>query len=68
MRSSTALSAQRQDFRFLWVTDFPMFEYDEKEKRWNAAHHPFTSPHDHDMEKLEIRSRLRCARWPMTLC
>jgi len=30
-----------------------MFEYDETEKRWNAAHHPFTSPHEHDMDKLE---------------
>src|SRR5262249_19684567 len=42
-----------KDFRFLWVTDFPMFEYDDKERRWNAAHHPFTSPHEHDMDKLE---------------
>ena len=41
------------DFRFLWVTDFPMFEYDDKEGRWNAAHHPFTSPHESDMDKLE---------------
>lgn len=41
------------DFRFLWVTDFPMFEYDDKEGRWNAAHHPFTSPHEADMGKLE---------------
>ena len=40
-------------FHFLWVTDFPMFEYDEAEKRWNAAHHPFTSPHEQDMDKLE---------------
>ncbi len=39
----------QRDFRFLWVTDFPMFEWDETEKRWNAAHHPFTSPHEEDM-------------------
>ena len=44
--------AQR-DFRFLWVTDFPMFEWDETEGRWNAAHHPFTSPHEEDMPILE---------------
>jgi aspartyl-tRNA synthetase len=41
------------DFRFLWVTNFPMFEWDEGEKTWNAAHHPFTSPHEEDMAKLE---------------
>jgi aspartyl-tRNA synthetase len=44
---------QKGDYRFLWVTNFPMFEYDEGEKRWVAAHHPFTSPHDEDMDKLE---------------
>ena len=41
------------NFRLLWVTDFPMFEWDEAEQRWNAAHHPFTSPHEQDMDKLE---------------
>ena len=40
------------NFQFLWVVDFPMFEWDEEEKRWNAAHHPFTSVHDEDLEKL----------------
>jgi aspartyl-tRNA synthetase len=44
---------QKGDYRFLWVTNFPMFEWDEAERRWNAAHHPFTSPHDEDMDKLE---------------
>ena len=39
-------------FRFLWVVDFPMFEWDEEESRWNAAHHPFTSVHDEDIDKL----------------
>jgi aspartyl-tRNA synthetase len=43
---------KKDDFRFLWVVDFPMFEWDEEEKRWNAAHHPFTSVHDEDIEKL----------------
>ena len=42
-----------KDFRFLWVTNFPMFEWDEGEKQWMAAHHPFTSPHDEDMSLLE---------------
>jgi aspartyl-tRNA synthetase len=42
----------RGDFRFLWVTNFPMFEWDEGEKQWMAAHHPFTSPHEEDMGLL----------------
>jgi aspartyl-tRNA synthetase len=44
---------QHGNFKLLWVTDFPMFEWDETDQRWNAAHHPFTSPHDEDMDKLE---------------
>jgi aspartyl-tRNA synthetase len=39
-------------FKFLWVVDFPMFEWNEEDNRWNAAHHPFTSVHDEDLEKL----------------
>jgi len=41
------------DWAPVWITDFPMFEYDEEEKRWVALHHPFTSPKDEDLERLE---------------
>jgi len=41
-----------KNLQFLWVVDFPMFEWDEEEGRWKAAHHPFTSVHDEDLEKL----------------
>jgi len=40
-------------YRLLWVVDFPMFEYHEDDKRWYAMHHPFTSPVDEDLDKLE---------------
>lgn len=39
-------------YEFLWVTEFPMFEYDENENRYVAAHHPFTSPNLEDVDKL----------------
>ncbi|MFO7667676.1 MAG: aspartate--tRNA ligase [Desulfobacterales bacterium] len=50
------------EFRFLWVTQFPMMEYDENEKRYQAMHHPFTAPLDEDCDLLEknplaVRSR-----------
>jgi len=35
----------KNSFHFLWVTDFPLFEYSEHEKRWVSNHHPFTAPH-----------------------
>lgn len=40
------------DFRFTWVIDFPMFEWNEDENRWDAAHHPFTMVADEDIDKL----------------
>jgi len=37
------------DYKFLWVTDFPFFEWDEAGRTWTFAHHPFTSPHEDDL-------------------
>jgi aspartyl-tRNA synthetase len=42
-----------KEYHFLWVTRFPMFEYDETEKRLQALHHPFTSPLEEDYERLK---------------
>ncbi|MEG2832280.1 MAG: aspartate--tRNA ligase [Bacilli bacterium] len=39
-------------YKFLWVTDFPSFDYSEEENRFVACHHPFTAPNDEDIEKL----------------
>lgn len=43
----------KDEFKFLWVTEFPLYEYDEEEKRWVAKHHPFTSPMDEDIPLLD---------------
>ena len=45
--------ADKNDFKPLWVTDFPMFEYDEESGRYTAMHHPFTAPKEIDISKLE---------------
>ena len=42
-----------KEYAFLWVTDFPLFEYDEEDERYVAKHHPFTMPKDEDLDKLE---------------
>ena len=43
----------KDTFRFVWVTEFPLLEWDEDEKRWCAVHHPFTAPMDEDVEFVE---------------
>ena len=43
----------KNEYRFLWVTEFPQFEYSEEEQRYVAMHHPFTMPMEEDLELLE---------------
>ena len=43
----------KDTYKFLWVVDFPMFEYDEEEGRFVSVHHPFTAPLDEDVDLLE---------------
>jgi len=49
---ATSLVDGSAAFRPIWVTDFPMFEFDEETQKWLPAHHPFTSPHEEDMDRL----------------
>lgn len=45
-------------FNFLWVTDFPLFQWNDEEKRWESEHHPFTSVHHDDIRMLEESKEL----------
>ncbi|MBU5454329.1 aspartate--tRNA ligase [Caproiciproducens sp. MSJ-32] len=47
------LIKDKNEFNFVWITEFPLLEYDEEEGRYFAAHHPFTSPMDEDIDLLE---------------
>ncbi len=56
------------DFRFLWVTEFPLFEWSEDERRWNSMHHPFTSPHPDDAGLLgSAPDRVRARAYDLAL-
>ena len=44
---------KKDDFKFLWVTEFPLLEYSEEENRFVAMHHPFTMPMDEDLQYLD---------------
>lgn len=59
---------RKDDFKFLWVTEFPLLEYDEEEKRWVAKHHPFTSPMDEDIQYLDTDpGRVRAKAYDIVL-
>jgi aspartyl-tRNA synthetase len=53
LANKLGLLANNKQFKFAWVVDFPMFGWDEEEKKWAAMHHPFTSPRDEDLHLLE---------------
>ena len=56
------------DFKFLWVVDPPLFERDEDQKRWVAAHHAFTRPHDEHVERLDSDpGKVLCYRYDLVL-
>ena len=52
-RAAKSFALRPEHFNLLWVTDFPMFAWDDEEKRWAAIHHPFTGPMDEDLPLLE---------------
>ncbi|EYE89637.1 aspartyl-tRNA synthetase [Fervidicella metallireducens AeB] len=52
-RKLNLIGPENKEFKFLWVTEFPLFEYDEEENRYVAKHHPFTMPMEEDLEFLE---------------
>jgi aspartyl-tRNA synthetase len=45
------------EFAWVWVVNFPLFEWDDEEKRFTSTHHPFTTPRDEDLQKLDSRDR-----------
>ena len=53
LAKKTGLLDNVEKFRFAWVTEFPLLEYDEEQERYIATHHPFTSPMEEDLELLE---------------
>ncbi len=62
------LVKDKNEFRFVWVTDFPLLEYDEEEGRYFAAHHPFTMPKDEDLKYLETEpGRVRAKAYDIVL-
>ncbi|MBR5467808.1 MAG: Asp-tRNA(Asn)/Glu-tRNA(Gln) amidotransferase GatCAB subunit C, partial [Firmicutes bacterium] len=56
------------EYNFLWITEFPMFEWDEEAGRWKAEHHPFTSPMDEDICMIDTDpGKMRTKAYDMVL-
>jgi aspartyl-tRNA synthetase len=66
--AATESAAGKNEFRFCWVTDFPLFEWSAEEKRLVSVHHPFTSPHGDDLAFLESDpQRVRARAYDLVL-
>ncbi|PRR77343.1 Aspartate--tRNA ligase [Clostridium liquoris] len=62
------LLKNNKEFRFVWVTEFPLLSYNEEENRWEAEHHPFTMPMDEDIQYLDSDpGRVRAKAYDMVL-
>ncbi len=65
---SARACCETDDFRFVWVTEFPLFEWNPDEQRWNSMHHPFTSPRPEDVPLLESApDRVRARAYDLAL-
>ena len=60
-KARQARAIRPDDWKFLWVVDFPLMTFDEEQKRYVATHHPFTSPVPEDIARSSTRARRRSA-------
>ena len=63
------LLKDNKEFKFLWVTEFPLYEYSEEDKRYYAAHHPFTMPQEEDIKYFDSKeySKIRAKAYDLVL-
>lgn len=67
-RKLNLIGPDNKEYKFLWVTEFPLVEFDEEEGRYVAVHHPFTAPMDEDIEYLETDiARVRAKAYDIVL-